>query len=267
LLSPNTQSKKRLSSLGLEQNIIIIMTTRNKLINDILNDSFLVKKTLQKFVDAAKALVKKEKNADLTKDYATWNMDTVLNAAKIEKIWTKESYMSVALWVLFFAITGEHYPSAQLKYQNVNAFLEAYEGYFNDLEPAEQEILKDEANWFNVVSTLLPPSKSKGLSIQVVPRLVEGWQAKYVTGSGQTDTTKRRVHIFEKEGGVAPHVREGSRRIKIEKKDRRITTKVAKKTKRKYFIKKTKSPLTRKKRLSRVKEHSWSPVNGRSMNW
>ena len=205
------------------------MTTKNQLVNDILHDSGLVQSTIRSFVDAAVAMVK---NADVTNNFATWTLDAVLHAAGIEKVWTKESYMSIALWVLFFAITGEHYPTAQLKYQSLDAFLEAYDGYFNNLDPMEQELLKNEANWFNVVSVLLPPRMSKGLTIQVVPRLVEGWQAKYVTGSGQTETTKRRVFIFEKEGNVAPLVREGrsSRRTNVIRKDKR-TTKSSKKAK------------------------------------
>lgn len=36
---------------------------------------------------------------------------------------------------------------------------------------------------------------------------MEGWQTKYVTGSGQTKATASRVHIFEKEGNITPHHR------------------------------------------------------------
>ena len=233
------------------------MTTKNQLVNDILNDTSLMQPTVKIFVDAANAMVK---NAE----YEKWNFEAVLNAAGIEKIWTKESYMSVALWVLFFAIIGEHYPTARLKYQTMEAFLEAYEGHFSDTDPAEQEMLKNEANWFNVVSVLLPPRMSKGLTIQVVPRLVEGWQAKYVTGSGQTETTKRRVYIFEKEGGVLPLVREGrcSRRTKIERRDRR-TTKSSKKTK--HTSSKTKSPKARKKVHGNVASCVFHDVDGMTL--
>jgi len=185
------------------------MTTKNQLVEDILCDKSLAQPIIKKFINAAEEIVK---SSNVANNYETWNMDAVLIAAGIAKVsWTKESYMSVALWVLFFAITGENYPTAQLKYQNVKSFLEAYEGFFNDMEPMEQETLKNEANWFKLVSVLLPPNKNKGLSIQIVPRLVEGWYAKYVTGSGQTDATKRRVHIFEKEGGVIPSGRSGGR--------------------------------------------------------
>ena len=224
------------------------MTTNNQLVDDILRDKSLAQPTIKKFINAAKDIVK---NANVANNYETWNMEAVLNAAGIAKHnWTKESYMSVALWVLFFSITGEHYPTAQLKYQNVKSFLEAYEGYFNDMEPMEQETLKNEANWFKLVSVLLPPSKNKGLSIQVVPRLVEGWYAKYVTGSGQTDATKRRVHIFEKEGGVVPSGRGGRTAVSTKKKK---PTKAARKTKPSSSKKSTvKSPSSKADASGRV---------------
>ena len=184
---------------------------KTAIVDQILEDiSFTTyeRSILRKFADAAKDLAKKVRVAAFGDD---WNIEAVIHAAAILKSnWTKESYMSVAVWCLFFAITAEHYPVSLFKYQTVDAFLEAYEGrFFDDLEPAEQEILKDEANWYNVVSALMPPRKNKGLTIQVVPRLVEGWFTKYVTGSGQTKATADRVLIFETEGDVVPCHRGG----------------------------------------------------------
>lgn len=54
--------------------------------------------------------------------------------------------------------------------------------------------------FFNYV----PAKKNKGLILQVIPKLVEGSSAKYITGSGQTQATKDRVFIYELEGGVQP---------------------------------------------------------------
>ena len=50
----------------------------------------------------------------------------------------------------------------------------------------------------------IPAKKNKGLILQVIPKLVEGSSAKYITGSGQTQATKDRVLIYELEGGVKP---------------------------------------------------------------
>ena len=40
--------------------------------------------------------------------------------------------------------------------------------------------------------------------MEVIPKLVEGSMARYVTGSGQTQATTDRVHIYETEGNIAP---------------------------------------------------------------
>ena len=178
-----------------------------------------------------------------------WNMDDVKEAAEISRHYFKESPMNVAYWVLFFALASEHYPVEQLKYQNVPSFLEAYEGRLNDIRSTEQEMLKDEANWFNIVSILLPPTKNKGLSMQVVPHLVEGWHTKYITGSGQTEATKLRVHIFEKEGGVKPEGRGGGLKKTAKKTTKKkttikATTKLAHKAIAKAAKKTTKSSST-----------------------
>ena len=53
-----------------------------------------------------------------------------------------------------------------------------------------------------ILLSMVTPRKSKGLAMAVVPKVIEGMSAKYVTGSGQTKSTADRVHIFETEGGV-----------------------------------------------------------------
>lgn len=54
---------------------------------------------------------------------------------------------------------------------------------------------------------MVPAKKNKGLSITVVPKVVEGCRVKYITGSGQTSATADRVHIYEHEGHVKPYQR------------------------------------------------------------
>jgi len=179
----------------------------------ILNDTQLTdveKESLKKFADEAARLAASGE-VDVT-DFAagTWTMDVLVQTTDIPlRAYAKESLFSVALWVLFYATTREHYPPEKLKFQRVDAFLDAYGGYFNAMDPIVQEQLKDEANWFNVANALLPPQSNKGLAIQVVPRLIEGWHAKYVTGSGQTQATADRVLIFQTEGQVRPSHRGG----------------------------------------------------------
>ena len=61
----------------------------------------------------------------------------------------------------------------------------------------------------NVLFVLLPARKNKGMAIQVIPKMIEGWYVKYVTGSGQTKATADRVFLFETEGNITPCHRGG----------------------------------------------------------
>lgn len=59
----------------------------------------------------------------------------------------------------------------------------------------------------NILFRYIPARKNKGLAIAIIPKLVEGWFTKYVTGSGQKKSTADRVRIFETEGDVKPNHR------------------------------------------------------------
>jgi hypothetical protein len=52
------------------------------------------------------------------------------------------------------------------------------------------------------------------LALAVVTKFVEGNEACYITGSGQTTATTDRVLIYQKEGQVVPNKRERSESIK-----------------------------------------------------
>jgi len=69
-----------------------------------------------------------------------------------------------------------------------------------------------------ILLSMVTPRKSKGLAMAVVPKVIEGMNAKYVTGSGQTKSTADRVHIFETEGGVTASSRGGRSKGKKNKK-------------------------------------------------
>ena len=73
------------------------------------------------------------------------------------------------------------------------------------------------ANFISIMVSQIPSRKCKGLAMAVVPKIVEGRDAKYVTGSGQTKATGERVHIFEREGSCCPFIRGGRRKAKAKK--------------------------------------------------
>jgi hypothetical protein len=51
----------------------------------------------------------------------------------------------------------------------------------------------------NILFKMITARKNKGLAMQVVPKLIEGWEVKYITGSEHSRFTANCVHIMEKE--------------------------------------------------------------------
>ena len=51
---------------------------------------------------------------------------------------------------------------------------------------------------------VLPPKSKKAHLLDLVTRIVEGNNVKYITGSGETQATRRRVAIYELEGNITP---------------------------------------------------------------
>ena len=83
-------------------------------------------------------------------------------------------------------------------------FLLQYRTQFTGRSKEELATLFQIANWMNIYFQYVPAKKNKGLCMQVIPKLIEGWSTHYITGSGQTIATRDRVHIYETEGNVHP---------------------------------------------------------------
>lgn len=122
-------------------------------------------------------------------------------------IYYKESVFMQALWYVYLVVVKEVFDSKRFKYQSIEQFFEVYPAFQSIDNKQEQLNLFQTANWMSILFTMVVAKKSKGLAILLVPKLIEGWNAKYVTGSGQKKSTADRVHIYETEGKVVPHAR------------------------------------------------------------
>ena len=163
-------------------------------------------RAIQRFTDA----INKHAVSKVTIVTEEWDMLVLAEGADLNtSAYPKEGLMMHALWIIFFSQIRRLLPPSELKYQSVALFLTAYNGKFDDHTSDDQKLLCETANWMNEMFKYLSARKNKGLAIQMIPKLVEGWGAKYVTGSGQTKATADRVLIFETEGGVQPAHRGG----------------------------------------------------------
>lgn len=134
-----------------------------------------------------------------------WNLELIAVEANVNLFeLPKDGVVIQAIWVAFLSAMKSVLPLSSLKYPTILDFQKAYNGYFDECTPKEFDFLWQTANWMNKMFEFVPARKNKGLVIAIVPKVIEGWYAKYVTGSGQTKATSDRVKIFETEGGVLP---------------------------------------------------------------
>lgn len=125
----------------------------------------------------------------------------------------KEGTLMYALWVALLCVMKSHLEPDDFKYKTCDEFLEAYGGWFSAESEKEKNYLWQTANWMDLLFKMITARKNKGLAMAVIPKVVEGFDAKYVTGSGQTKATANRVHVFEVEGNTKANQR-GKIRIK-----------------------------------------------------
>jgi hypothetical protein len=85
-------------------------------------------------------------------------------------------------------------------YKTIPEFMAEYPEFATE---TEEEIVKlfNFANCMKVAIQLIKPKLHKSQLLILCTRLTEGKGVKYVTGSGQKAETKRRVQIYEHEGG------------------------------------------------------------------
>lgn len=115
----------------------------------------------------------------------------------------KERSVLSALWVIFLRVHRMIITDESIfKYRTLADFLAEYNGEFDLVETGEKMRLFYTANWIALVLKMVPAKRNKGFFLHVIPKLVEGFHIKYVTGSGQSKATADRVRIFEHEGQV-----------------------------------------------------------------
>ena len=139
-------------------------------------------------------------------DLSHLNMFNITQSSDIDTSLTpKDGLFMVALWVILLSELSKVMSLNQLKYPTFDSFRSTYISstkFFTNEPIEEQHHLWHTANWMFILFKIIPAKKNKGLAMQVVPKMIEGWDVKYVTGSGQTKYTAYRVYIFETEGNT-----------------------------------------------------------------
>jgi hypothetical protein len=105
-----------------------------------------------------------------------------------------------AAFVMLFALRSEN---DNLIYKTVEE-LKFYYPEFHDCKDVELGVLLTFRNVMRIAQELIQPRYHKKHLLDLVTRITEGHMQRYVTGSGQTLATKRRVTIYQREGNVKP---------------------------------------------------------------
>jgi hypothetical protein len=123
---------------------------------------------------------------------------------EIKALELKEGSVLCGLWVVFLRVYRMSLTDELLfKYTSYDDFRSNYDNAFYAYDEHERMNLYYTAQWMALCcKTMIPARRNKGFYMNVIPKVVEGFQAKYATGSGQSQATSFRVHLYECEGGV-----------------------------------------------------------------
>jgi len=84
-----------------------------------------------------------------------------------------------ALYVCILGILKLKLSTADLKYPTIDDFLKVYGEEFKYESENEKFLLWETANWMQVLFKITTARKNTGLTIQVVPKVVEGWKGAF----------------------------------------------------------------------------------------
>lgn len=124
-----------------------------------------------------------------------------MNTNKLKKDDEIRLVFESAFIMLYNFMTKEE--NKHLMYEDTAKLLEHYPT-FHDVSEAEKRLLLTFRNVMKIALMIIPAKNHKNHLIDITARIAEGKNQKYITGSGQTSATARRVLIYETEGDVKP---------------------------------------------------------------
>eukprot|EP01035_Chromulina_nebulosa_P023571 gene23571-30563_t len=107
-----------------------------------------------------------------------------------------------ALYICILAMLTDKLVAEDFKYPTRDAFMQVYGEKFAAESDLEKYLLWQTANWMCILFKIVKANANLGLAMAVIPKLLEGWNKKYITGGGMKGATDNRVHVFRVEGNV-----------------------------------------------------------------
>ncbi len=154
---------------------------------------------LQRVLQNDKTHISRKKLSTMVKVAAlNSNFDEIVTLKKQDE---KRYIFEGALLVLLYFQPSLFRKYHTILYHSIDEMLEVYPE-FTDLDHQEKQKLQDFCNFMKLGILIQPARSHKGHLLDLVTRVTEGRDVKYVCGSGQSGATNRRVLVFEREGGL-----------------------------------------------------------------
>lgn len=119
---------------------------------------------------------------------------------KLKKEDERRLIYEAALIVLVSFRPDIHAAAAIQPYNGIEDLLHAYP-QFRNLDVEELVKLLHFSNFMKFALVIVPAKGNKSLLLDLVTRITEGKYVKYITGGGPTAKTRRRIEVYEHEGG------------------------------------------------------------------
>ena len=142
-----------------------------------------------------------KKQISIAKDTAIKNGFVAMKTIKVED---ERLLMYELVTIILLAV---HPEKCKYKYVDREALLSAYPEFESIDESVEIEKLRAFANFMNFSFYFITPKYNRQHVFNIVTKITEGKDVKYVTGSGKTQCTANRVLIYNREGGIIPKPR------------------------------------------------------------
>jgi hypothetical protein len=112
-----------------------------------------------------------------------------------------ELMFEAAFVILLNMVWKENLPDVMMN--DAESLLDHYPEFISIRnDPEEITLLLNYRNVMALAILVLKPQGNKGHLMELVTKITEGIDKKYITGSGQSDATIRREQIYERESGV-----------------------------------------------------------------
>jgi hypothetical protein len=115
----------------------------------------------------------------------------------------KENELRICLEAAFIMLIMSRSDNATSHVNTTEEMLEKYPE-FSNIHDGELKILMSFRNLMVIAMQSIVPRYNKNRLLTLVTRIVEGRSKRYITGSGQTQSTANRVLIYERESGICP---------------------------------------------------------------